>query len=581
MPESVPLLGSLHRFTVAAASDGSLVITGPLFTADKINKNGWGVPAAEAPAFAETFAGKPIRWCPKGVAIKDPNTGIPIPAEHYCDAINSNRAIVGNILEVYPDGTDNEGRTVYYQKAKVTDPKTAQGIMAGTIPTNVSMWAYAKTIDPDGMGHGWESGSESIVSDPAYSEAQFQWRKMAAAAMPDLFRRIMAAQSYPYVPTNPENKSISAKPWNKKSLGDYTDKSWDDLSDAEQNKIRSGYAAVTGPTFSDCRLGHHEVDGTVNASGVRNALARFSQTQGLGKAEDAALAHLKSHLSDIQAKAKGASMAEKSTEEQTTLPGVNVPATPGQTININLGASKVGKGAADGKGKDDGKAVETNAVCAKCGAELPAHAQFCPACGAALHASCSKCGSTIPVGAKFCPSCGTDASTGAGETAGDNSVAAAASALKPDDITKIVEQRLAAARDEDNRRTLAASVVATQIRIGTLADADKDKRTTELIAMPAATLTQMFKDYCTIAEKLGKPVEQGMHTGQIPAPAASSNTGVFGSFSGIPMPAGWRNILKSFTGLDGMTPMTEADIAKFGLLKMPTGVMRGTYHQEA
>ena len=47
------------------------------------------------------------------------------------------------------------------------------------------------------------------------------------------------------------------------------------------------------------------------------------------------------------------------------------------------------------------------------------------------------------------------------------------------------------------------------------------------------------------------------------------------------MPAGWRNILKSFTGLDGTTPMTEADIAKFGLLKTPTGVMRGTYHQEA
>ena len=56
MPE-IPLLGSLQSYKVAEAADGALLAQGPLFTANKINKNGWGIPEDEAEHFATSFTG--------------------------------------------------------------------------------------------------------------------------------------------------------------------------------------------------------------------------------------------------------------------------------------------------------------------------------------------------------------------------------------------------------------------------------------------------------------------------------------------------------------------------------------------
>ena len=56
MPE-IPLLGSLQSYTVAAAADGALLAEGPLFTANKINKNGWGIPEDEAETLGHAHAG--------------------------------------------------------------------------------------------------------------------------------------------------------------------------------------------------------------------------------------------------------------------------------------------------------------------------------------------------------------------------------------------------------------------------------------------------------------------------------------------------------------------------------------------
>ncbi len=47
--------------------------------------------------------------------------------------------------------------------------------------------------------------------------------------------------------------------------------------------------------------------------------------------------------------------------------------------------------------------------CAKCGAEAPEGAKFCPQCGAVIEqepTQCAKCGAELPKGAKFCPECG-------------------------------------------------------------------------------------------------------------------------------------------------------------------------------
>ena len=49
-----------------------------------------------------------------------------------------------------------------------------------------------------------------------------------------------------------------------------------------------------------------------------------------------------------------------------------------------------------------------SAVCAACGARIPAGAKFCPECGAKQNtaAYCTSCGKEIPAGTKFCPECG-------------------------------------------------------------------------------------------------------------------------------------------------------------------------------
>ncbi len=45
--------------------------------------------------------------------------------------------------------------------------------------------------------------------------------------------------------------------------------------------------------------------------------------------------------------------------------------------------------------------------CGECGQPAPAHAKFCPQCGAAQSApSCSQCGNEVSPGAKFCGECG-------------------------------------------------------------------------------------------------------------------------------------------------------------------------------
>ena len=122
MPD-IPLLGSLKHFSFSSGIDRALLISGPLFTANKLNLNGWGVPESEADDFASTFSGMPIRWCPHGKTIVD-SEGEVTPGEHYCDATDDQKSIVGHIEQVYASGKDLQGRTVYSFRGKVTNPKT-------------------------------------------------------------------------------------------------------------------------------------------------------------------------------------------------------------------------------------------------------------------------------------------------------------------------------------------------------------------------------------------------------------------------------------------------------------------------
>jgi hypothetical protein len=130
------------------------------------------------------------------------------------------------------------------------------------------------------------------------------------------------SDQYPRVPHNPPGYKISEGTWTKPAEQDFerAGHHWDDP--AGKTFIQSCFAAVTGETFGDCRLPHHEADGTLNANGVRNALARLSQTQGLGTASDAAKSHLESHLAEFQKDGEtkaGEEQHTNNTQKETTM----------------------------------------------------------------------------------------------------------------------------------------------------------------------------------------------------------------------------------------------------------------------
>ena len=67
-----------------------------------------------------------------------------------------------------------------------------------------------------------------------------------------------------------------ATAWKAPRLADFTDKAWDDLSDAERRKIARHYAwtpAMPPEAFADVKLPHHRPDGDVVWRGVASAMS--------------------------------------------------------------------------------------------------------------------------------------------------------------------------------------------------------------------------------------------------------------------------------------------------------------------
>jgi len=114
-----------------------------------------------------------------------------------------------------------------------------------------------------------------------------------------------AAEVKGMVPGNPPGGSGEGAEgiWRKLRLSDFTDKQWGELSAAEKGKIKRYFAWHPGTveTFDDLKLGHHFPPGSDDAgkaslNGVRNALARANQVDGIGDDLERVMEHLRAHL---------------------------------------------------------------------------------------------------------------------------------------------------------------------------------------------------------------------------------------------------------------------------------------------
>ncbi len=94
--------------------------------------------------------------------------------------------------------------------------------------------------------------------------------------------------------------------------------------------------------------------------------------------------------------------------------GMGMIAGVGGTVGNQVGAmlqDTLGKNSQNAPSGQPAPAGNASAKCAKCGADLPANAKFCPQCGEKVGDGndgtvlCSKCGAKVP-GGKFCLNCG-------------------------------------------------------------------------------------------------------------------------------------------------------------------------------
>ena len=152
----------------------------------------------------------------------------------------------------------------------------------------------------------------SIVPVPANPEALLDAAKGLAGAIAagidvaPLERALMIAKGVVghnkgSVPPNVSSvKAPEDAAWSKPTLGDYTDKSWPDLSDAEKRHIAGhcAWSAAMPPTkFEDLKLPHHDPkSGEVNWKGVFSAMGALNGARGGAAIPDADKEHVRAHL---------------------------------------------------------------------------------------------------------------------------------------------------------------------------------------------------------------------------------------------------------------------------------------------
>ena len=164
-------------------------------------------------------------------------------------------------------------------------------------------------------------------------------------------------------------------------------------------------------------------------------------------------------------------------------------------------------------------------------------------------------------------------------TTGDNTAQAAVS------MQAAIVDALKKVKDEENRRTLAASIAEVQIRTGIITEADGPKIVETLFPMPASVLETQLNSMKLMASKIEASNEHGLQSGSLPGPMVKVGAGMLPKFAhGLPP----ENIIKAvFQRLGAQVnnkfeQMNWDHIFKYGCLKNVPGSAKwaGTYHQD-
>jgi len=191
--------------------------------------------------------------------------------------------------------TANELDYVDRQIAQIIQQRT------GAAPDQVEQWLDG---EDDGTMFGAEEALQVKLVDEILKAAEKPEAEPAEEAEAEETADL-AKSPQNYVPDNPpggDGQGVEGE-WEKPRLQDFTDSSWDELSTAERRRIASYFGfALSLDTFGDLKLPHHfppnhPKRNKASLAGVRDALARLSQTDGLS-AEDRerVRAHLRAHL---------------------------------------------------------------------------------------------------------------------------------------------------------------------------------------------------------------------------------------------------------------------------------------------
>ena len=152
-----------------------------------------------------------------------------------------------------------------------------------------------------------EAFSKDIIENKSVSNINLQKKDGDNVTKKDNKVSVSASEDG-VVPKNiSKEKADEGAKWTAPTLSDFTDKSWNDLTDDEKTKIAEHYAwakAVPPENFGDLKLPHHEAsDGKVVLSAVENAAARLDQTDIPDGIVDKVKAHLEAHYHQFNKKA--------------------------------------------------------------------------------------------------------------------------------------------------------------------------------------------------------------------------------------------------------------------------------------